>query len=80
MTVKVTKRHIQNGKRGSTHCPVALAIIDLVETGLFVAVGMTLVDIDNKLFVLPEEAQRFIKLFDNGEECTPIEFEMRVKA
>jgi hypothetical protein len=77
MRVKVTKEHIKNGKRGSVSCPVALAIIDLCETGLCVAVGMTLVQIGDRDFVLPEEARRFINLFDNGGECTPIEFTMK---
>lgn len=73
MIVKVTRKHIKNGKRGSMKsCPIALALI-----------GMSFKDCkvdsadwcfrDNSA-TLPKQAQEFIDKFDDKEPVKPFSF------
>ena len=73
MIVKVTRKHIKNGKRGSeTSYPIALALR-----------GMSFKDCEvnvhdwyfkDKVVELPKEARAFIKKFDDKEPVEPFSF------
>jgi hypothetical protein len=75
--VKVTKEIIAKAEQHSAvNCPVALAIQEAL--GNFaVLVGPFEWFYNDKSYVLPEIAQKFIHAFDNGEgPVEPFEFEI----
>lgn len=80
--IKVTEKHIENGKpMGTRDCPVALALTDALGN-LDVNVGYN--DFyygdpeDRKLAKLPEAAQSFIHRHTNHRDGQPFEFEIEL--
>ena len=66
--IKVTQRHIDNGKRGdSMRCPIGLALEDAGGAGVMFP-----------LESLPEVAQNFVRDFDAGRYVAPFQFIMEV--
>ncbi len=85
MLVKVTQKHIDEGKRADCYtCPIALAILDIDPKPVNVQVKYSYVMIyiekngKYKQYELPWEAREFISKFDNGKKVEPFEFELVV--
>ena len=79
--IKVEKKHIQDGKRGSpAYCPIALAIEDAGYWHPVVDKEVAeFVDSEKEWtweFDLPTEARSFIMKYDAGREVRPFEFEV----
>ena len=73
MIVKVTKKHIKNGKRGSSiSCPIALALRGMSFKGCIV--NSEDWDFKDKIASLPRNARKFIEDFDEKEPVSPFSF------
>ena len=78
MKIKVTKEHIDKGrKKSALSCPIALAIGD--KYGLDASVGPESCVIGYTICDLPKSVKKFIKLFDNGYSVEPFEFNINLK-
>ena len=81
MTITVEQEHIEKGKMNECErCPIALAITSV--TGCWAHVRHYAVDLDTDhgktWCMLPKEAIRFIKKFDNKLRVEPFSFELDV--
>lgn len=82
VTVKVNRRHIRAGQRGSSSCcPVALALKGLVKRTERLHVGVREVSINqyNKA-PFPVCASNWIGAFDAGMTVSPIQFNLNIAA
>lgn len=82
MIIKVTKEHIQKGKRGlTTSCPVAYALKEVGFTK--VTVGWNYLNYDNlytRVYTkTPRRVVAFINKFDQGKEVKSFKFELGEK-
>jgi hypothetical protein len=80
MRVKVTQKHIDDGNTTCFACPIALALRE-VEGANWAHVYSRSAILDllpgkDLYFLLPEEAQKFVGAFDNGEDVRPCEFDL----
>ena len=82
MKIKVTSDHITRGRPlTGCLCPVALAVKE--QTGAkYVRVGLNTASIgkhvlDNIVYVLPPEVEKFIFNFDGLRDVSPFEFELK---
>lgn len=72
--VEVAPIDITCGKRGSSSsCPIALALKRSFP-GNPVHVGTLMITVDDDVAKLPNNAQDFVKNFDNGESVEPFTF------
>ncbi len=75
MLIKVTEKHIRDGKKvDCLHCPVALAIREHIPNALVGPCYMTTWEKGDTPF--PPEVTRFIRSFDLNEHVEPFEFEL----
>ena len=81
--IRVTQRHIDSGvSGGSTSCPVALAVREVLGVDADVSVGSYTLGyrpknrLDYRLLDLPTRVTDFISRFDKGLEVDPFEFEL----
>lgn len=77
--VKVTTKHIARGRVGGypDSCAVALAIKDrFPKHDLRVSVMTMNAFIGDVRYKLPDDATKFIRHFDSGGRCEPIQFYM----
>ena len=73
MIVKVTRKHIEDGKRGSiTSCPIALALKGMSFKGCEVHEEDWY--FADEIAPLPKEAREFILKFDDKEPVWPFSF------
>ncbi len=95
VTVQVTQEHIQQGRRNKCkRCPIALAINELLMSGLISVVSDGTVAVIDIAWVLipneeswyetlaredtPPSAAKFIHDFDRGFEVRPFSFQLRL--
>ena len=79
MTITVTARDIAMGKpKHPRSCPIALAMRHQTSRGVFVDSDCIFLNEDR--FSLPAKARRFIALFDDGFDVSPMSFELEVPA
>lgn len=84
ITIDVTAEHIKKGKRKNCKlCPIALAARGVIpEDWIWVDQCALTVRVDGPdipsypSYSLPEDAQEFIRRFDQGYEVEPISFEI----
>lgn len=77
MKFSITEKHIAKGsRRGTSTCPTALAIKDVVPKGTKIFAGGFYIQIDEKQFVTPRVLRRFMADFENRIEVQPIEVEL----
>ena len=86
-TIKLTQFYIDNGKRRSCReCPIALAILDVLDTGVSIKVDHGSIrlkryhDLKSTEVMLPKAACGFIALFDRQYEVSPFDFELDIPA
>lgn len=82
MTIKVTKKHIREGKRGfCRQCPVALALMNATNyKRVFVSSYSWQLGSGKQSGTLPQRAQNFIEDFDGGKNVKPFSFDLDVVA
>jgi hypothetical protein len=81
MKIKVTAEHIRNGECSADRCPIALALHSAGHTEATVFYSSVCLDGRGDIEVLlPEEAIKFIHLFDRREHVEPFEFEISLEA
>jgi hypothetical protein len=84
MKVSVKHQHIQGGDRrgSSTTSPIALALVAIVGSGMFVEVFHTafrVLDFSTQKytwFFLPQEVVEWLALYDAGMHVKPFTFEL----
>lgn len=76
MRVKVTQKHIKNGKNGDREfCPIALALMD--KGSQCVTVLHKSCYLNGHSYRLPIVAREFILKFDRDQKVEPFEFNIR---
>lgn len=80
MTIKVTQKHIDEGKKSDCrNCPVALAIAEATMQDWEVTFNKTWpTDGNYSVLSLPDLAVNFIFRYDMNEVCQPFEFELEI--
>jgi hypothetical protein len=78
--INVTAQHIADGVMcAECECPIALAILDQIQSIDYVGVGGKTVELDGLPTVeLPPEAIQFVADFDNGRHVEPFAFPLDV--
>ena len=88
MIIKVSKKHIENGKRGDAeNCPIALAFKDKLGKSWQANITRRTFDAQKRNHpggtggaffcgMIDEEITEYIKAFDGGEEAEPITIEI----
>ena len=72
MKIKVTKEHIEKGKKGSAFfCPIALVFKSKNR------VTYNSMYIEKEFYPLPKKAQTFIQRFDAGKKVKPFQFTIK---
>jgi hypothetical protein len=84
ITIKVTQRHIEHGKRGDcSYCPIALAIADTINHSpalegpawkMISVIDHNEIKIKGKRYVTSFEASKWMEAFDDMLEVSPVEF------
>lgn len=81
MKIQVKQDHIRGGiQLDCKHCPIAIAVGEIVKTKVFVKVRKTSITVGNRTQNLPESAKDFITNFDLFREVKPFEFEIDIPA
>jgi len=78
MKITVTQEDINLGKRrDGWHCPIALACQRIYQKSFMIDFRSAYnnKEMTFKVFDLPQEAQEFVKRFDNRDEVQPFTFE-----
>jgi hypothetical protein len=85
MIIKVTQKHIDEGKPSSCgSCPIALAVLESDNRIMNVQAMLSVIRIDFdgstpiRVITTPYEAVRFMRKFDWGQEVEPFEFELNL--
>jgi hypothetical protein len=83
ITIKVTQRHIDHGKRGDcSYCPIALAIADAISFSVLdmpfwktiQVMDNTEVNIRGRRYVSSFDMTKWMTAFDDMLEVSPVEF------
>jgi hypothetical protein len=90
MKIQVTDKHIRESLHCATNCPIALAIKEVLGRGYTLGVSpdgesfcLYFKRTDDRFrpltkVILPKQASKFIKEFDQGKQVEPFEFELEV--
>ncbi len=79
--IEVKQEHIDKGIPGRCFsCPIALAALAVLPAREFhVQVSRACLGFRwARAFYLPESARHFVKMFDDGEDVTPFDFEIEI--
>jgi hypothetical protein len=84
ITIKVTQRHIDHGKRGDcSYCPIALAIADVIKWSpaldgpfwkIIQVLDNTEINIRGERYVSSFNLTKWMTSFDDMLEVSPVEF------
>lgn len=76
LTITVEQHHIDSGETFNCRkCPIALAIREVLPEH-HIAIGTRFADIDDEDYLLPKEAQQFVRDFDDKLKVGPFTFTM----
>lgn len=78
MLINVTSEDIRKGLRGNgSYCPIARAIRRQTKRRVNVA-GYSYCLVDRKKYWLPDDAERFVRAFDDFQHVEPFNFHLPV--